>query len=102
MDFLTRVSPLLSTSLNVRDTINHICETRKIYLNITISITLLIATVNDVLIIIADKVLKAPLLIILVLFLVPPLLCQLQYEGVIPDPRKLLHIIEQSSLFPAY
>ena len=73
------------------------------YLNITIGITVLITTVNNVLVfIVADKILEAPLLVILLLLLVPPLLGQLEDEGVVPDPRQLLDVIEQSSLLSAF
>ena len=73
------------------------------YLNITVSIAVFITTVDNVIIlIIADKVLEASLLIILLLLLITPLLGQLQDEGVVPDPRQLLDIIEQASLLSSF
>ena len=73
------------------------------YLNIAVSIAVLITTVNNVLVfIVADKILEAPLLVILLLLLVPPLLGQLEDERVVPDPRQLLDVIEQSSLLSAF
>ena len=72
-------------------------------LNITVSITVLISTVNDVIIfIITDEILETPLLVILLLLLVFSLLGQLEDEGVVPDPRQLLDVIEQPSLFSAF
>ena len=70
------------------------------YLNITIIVTVLIATIKFFFIrIIIDKVFQTSLLIIiLVILFIFPLLGKFQDERMVPDSGKLLNIVEQSAL----